>query len=449
MKKSVYFIVLVVAMLCSALPSKAQIDFNKTPTDDLGDYTNEFQTNFYEALKQKGIENYDRAIEYLQKCIALKPNEATLYFELGKNYSQLKNYPLAESSLKKALELKPGNVWVLDELYYTYIKQKEYDKAVNTIKELVKYQPKYKEDLANIYAQTKDFENALKVLDELDNEFGVTSEREKLRNRIYKATGKQDALLANLLERKKANPNDESIYLKLIYRYSESEDLDNAFKTAQELLKINPESQLVHLALYKFYLQKEDYKNAVNSMKIVVNSKTIDPTSKSKVLSDFVSFAALHPEYESDLLEVTSKVSTGKSNLDLGNYYYQKNDKEKALVYYKNAYKTNPQNFNLIKQIILLQIDFQQFEDALKFSDDAIEIYPAQPIFYLLNGVTLNALNRPKEAVDVLDIGIDYLIEDATMEKDFYLQLSQAYKALNNLEQSKTFQLKANKIKTK
>lgn len=445
MKKHTY-ILLLLAFLWSPFIVTAQIDFNKIPTDDLEDYSNEFQSYFYEALKQKGIENYDKAIEYLQKCINLNSKEATLYFELGKNYNQLKNFDLAIDALKQALELKPGNVWVLDELYYVYIQQKNYDEAVNTIKELVKYQPKYKEDLANIYAQTKDYDNALKVLDELDANFGVTREREALRNRIYKLTGNQKALIGNIEAKIKNKPQDESNYLKLIYRLSENNETEKAFKTAKELLQMKPDSKLVHLALYKFYLDKNETDNAVNSMKTVLSTDKIDPTSKTKVLSDFVKFVAKNPKYEADLLEATASVSTGKSNLDLGNYYYKKGDKLKALEYYKKAYTTENQNFSLIKQILLLQIETNQYEDALKLSDEGIEIYPAQPILYLLNGVTLNALNRPKEAIDTLDMGIDYIIEDAKMEKDFYLQLSQAHTALNNLDKAKAFKTKASKL---
>ena len=83
----------------------------------------------------------------------------------------------------------------------------------------------------------------------------------------------------------------------------------------------------------------------------------------------------------------------------------------------------------------------------MTLSDEAIEIYPAQPILYLLNGVALNGLNRFQEAVDTLEIGVDYLIEDTTMEKDFYIQLSEAFNGLNNLEKAKTFKDKANKLK--
>ena len=43
-------------------------------------------------------------------------------------------------------------------------------------------------------------------------------------------------------------------------------------------------------------------------------------------------------------------------------------------------------------------------------------------------------------------MGIDYIIEDAKMEKDFYLQLSQAHLALNNLDKAKAFKTKASKL---
>lgn len=434
-------LVLIPSMLC------AQVDFNKTPNDDLGNNENKFQEYFFEAIKQKGIENYEKAIEYVQKCIQINPEEASLYFELGKNHNKLGNYVLAANALKKALELKPGNLWILDELYFVYIQQKDYNSAVNTIKELVKYQPKYKEDLANIYVQIKDYDSALSILDELDKKFGITSEREQLRNSIYKITGQQDVLIDNLENKKTINPEDEANYLKLIYRYSENNQPEKAFETAQELLKINPTSQLVHLALYKFYIQKNQLDLAVESMKIVINGTKIDATSKSKVLNDFVRFVAQNPKYEDDLIEATSVISDSSSAIDLGNYYFKKGNKQKALDYYLEAYQNNNQDFTLIKQIILIQIDLSDYNKALTLSDEAIEIYPAQPILYLLNGVALNGLNRFQEAVDTLEIGVDYLIEDTTMEKDFYIQLSEAFNGLNNLEKAKTFKDKANKLK--
>jgi tetratricopeptide (TPR) repeat protein len=70
----------------------------QTEPEDIAMATDEYQDSFYESLKQKGIENYDKAIVSLEKCIKLKPNDAVAYFELGKNYLALKEYRNAQDA---------------------------------------------------------------------------------------------------------------------------------------------------------------------------------------------------------------------------------------------------------------------------------------------------------------------------------------------------------------
>ena len=80
-------------------------------TDDLGNVSDTFQEHFFEALKQKGIENYGRAVDALQKCLTINDKLPFIYFELGKNYNKLKNFGAAEDNLKKAISMQPDNVW--------------------------------------------------------------------------------------------------------------------------------------------------------------------------------------------------------------------------------------------------------------------------------------------------------------------------------------------------
>ena len=178
-----------------------------------------------------------------------------LYFELGKSYNKLKNFVAAEDAFKEAVEKDPDNEWFLDELYGFYVSQNEPDKAIKTVKQLVRFHPDYKEDLASLYVRTKKYDEALEIIDALDAEFGISVSRDIMRNRIYEATGRKKDQIKNLESRVEDNPEKESNYLALIFRYSENNDKEKAFETAKELLKINPNSQLVHLALYKFYLE--------------------------------------------------------------------------------------------------------------------------------------------------------------------------------------------------
>lgn len=446
MKMRAQILLVILGIIFIPKISYAQVDFNKTPDDDLGNVEDKFQEYFYEALKQKGIENYDRSIKALQKCIELDNSHAVIYFELGKNYIQLKNFGAAEDALKKAIAKAPDNEWYLDELYGVYYQLNDYDKALKTVKQLVKFHPDYKEDLASLYIRNKKYKAALKILDELDKAYGVSKSRDFMRNEIYNATGNDEDRIENLEERVANNPDNESNYLNLIYRYSELGNKDKAFKTAKELLKRKPNSHIVHLALYKFYLDDDQPKEAINSMKIVLTSPKIQPDAKTKVLNDFVAFVKANPEYESDLLEVTTLVSsdeTGKSNVELAQYYLETGNKEMALKHYEMALEKESDNFEVIKNTILLYIDGKQYQRVVDLASNALDIFPSQPIIYLANGVAFNHLNRPKDAIATLEMGIDYVIDNNQMEIDFYKQLSTSYRMINNITKSKTFAKKA------
>ena len=83
MKKTVS-ILLFWVLLCNSVVSLAQTEPESIVTEP-----DKFEDYFYESLKQKGIENYDKAITALEQCLKLKPNEATVFSEMGKNYLAL------------------------------------------------------------------------------------------------------------------------------------------------------------------------------------------------------------------------------------------------------------------------------------------------------------------------------------------------------------------------
>lgn len=448
--KQLHHIILFIGILFISISGYAQVNFDKKPDDDLGNVEDEFQDYFFEALKQKGIENYDRAVEALQKCLNLNSKLPVIYFELGKNYNKLKNFGAAEDNLKKAISMQPDNVWFLDELYDVYYQQDDIDNAIKTIKQLVKYHPDYKEDLAALYVREEKYKQALELLDELDTELGISETRDAMRNDIYSVTGNADDRIENLEQRIANNPNNEDNYLKLIYRYSQTGNRKKAYKTAKELLKVKPESKFVHLALYKFYLDDDKVEEAINSVKIVIASSEINADAKAKVLKDFVGFVSKNPEYEADLMDITTLADNSKdakTHTELGLYYLKAGDKVKALANFKEALKQDPKDFKLIKDVLLLQLDIEDFEAVVKDSETAIELYPAQPILYLVNGVANNLLKQHQAAIDNLEIGLDFLIDDPKMQIDFYSQLSLAYRGINNISKAETFAKKVEALK--
>jgi len=67
----------------------------------------DFQNFFFEALQQKAIGNFDKAITALENCQSIKNNDPSVEFEFAKNYFELDQYYEAEIYIKKALEKVP------------------------------------------------------------------------------------------------------------------------------------------------------------------------------------------------------------------------------------------------------------------------------------------------------------------------------------------------------
>jgi tetratricopeptide (TPR) repeat protein len=418
--------------------------------DDLGNVTDNFQEFFFEALKQKGIENYDRAIESLEKAAKEKPNEAVVYFEMGKNQYLLKKYAEAEANFKKVIQMAGEKPEVYQAMYDIYYDTSQYTEAIKTVKKLIPFDKDYKEDLANLYERTENYTEALKILEELDQELGTNDYRNQLRQQIYSKSEDTGTQITDLQKRIDKNPVNEQDFLNLIFLHSEEGNSLAAFEVAQNLLKIKPDSELVHLALYKFYLEEKQPEKALQSMKIVFSAEAIDQENKFKVLNDFLLFVNENPTYEDELEEMVSIFSTLQNDTkvyeQLGNYYLKKKMFAEALQYFELGVASNPGDLNLIKNTLLLQIDFKKFKEAESLSKSALDFFPSQPILYLLQGVANIGLNENKKAIMALETGLDYLIDDISMERDFYLQLSIAYQAEGNTAKAQQNAAKAENL---
>ena len=214
-------------------------------------------------------------------------------------------------------------------------------------------------------------------------------------------------------------------------------------------MKNQPDSELVHLALYKFYLEDGEVENALQSMEVVFSSNEIDKDSKYRVLGDFIGFANLNPGYEDRLEAIVgsfSEENSGQVYEQLGLYYLAKEQKDKALQFYEKGMAIDQDNYSLVKNTLLLQIEFKKYNEAARASTEALEIFPAQPLLYLVNGVANIELGNLDVAIESMETGIDYLIDDLKMEKDFYEQLSIAYSKKGNEAKAANFAKKASEI---
>jgi len=262
----------------------------------LEEYSDEFQENFFEGLKQKGIQNYDRAINYLLECKDLQPDNVAVTHELAKLYFLDKNYTESLVYAVDAVSKKPENYWYLYTLITSLKAQGNNLSSVE--KDIPMQHMMLRENLAKIYYGQENYDEALKLVQSLEPAKSVSILEQKIKDAIA-------------IKQK----NNTSV----------------SFTTTT----MENNNALTNLESYKVRIR--------------------------------------------GLLMMTSGNST------------------------------------------LLQV-----------SEDALENFPAQPYFYYANGYALNKNGKYRDAIEVLETALDYMVSDISLANKIYTELAMAYNAISN-----------------
>jgi len=277
------------------------------------DFTEEkelkFQQFFFTALSQKSIGNYQKAIENLESCNQIEPNNKSVFFEFSKNYLYLNNTLLAKEYINRAIIQDSKNIWMQKHLVKVFEKENNFFEAIKIQQKIIVLNPKENKNLVLLYLKNRDFKKALSFMKTLEKDNLLSSDLKKTKERLEKTN------------------------------YSEIQ--------------------------------------------------------KVKVSRDI----------------------------------YKRFETEKT--------------YTLLKQILLATKDNSVL--LLKYSKEGIALFPAQPFVYLINGSTLNVNREFKKALEILQNGIDFVIEDA-MEVLFYKEMALAYKGLNNKVEERRYMEKFRKL---
>ena len=422
---------------------------SQTEPDAIGLADDEFQNAFYEALLQKGIENYDKAITALEKCKKLQPENAVVYSEMGKNFLPQKKYNDAYDSFEKAAVIDPKNMWFWVGMYDVCYETKDYNQAIVMVNKLIEFKKEYKEDLVSLYMNTQQFDKALDLINQLNTTIGKTELRENYKRQILSVAKYQTSEKDNLIDQIKKYPKEEANYIALIFLYSESNQEEKALEVAKQLETEIPTSDWAQVSLFKFHLNNNDGTNAVVAMNKVFASRKIDDKIKHRMLNEFLIFVKDKPEFDKDLEKAISYFDNDKEvhvAKEIGKFYHNKKDWNHAISYYEMHLKNHSDDIETELLLLEAYTEMQLFDVVAKKTTDFIDSFPSQPKLYYFAGLAYNQLKNYKKAKEFLEMGMDYLVEDIALEINFNIQLGEASAGLGDVKKKESYFLKAEKL---
>jgi len=418
--------------------------------EDIALEENKTEDYFFEALTQRGIENYDKAIIALQKALEKEPKNPAFLFELGKNQLDAKNYIAAEMAFKSAIEIDAKQRWYWNGLYDIYYQTKAFDKAIGVVQKLVEFDPNMREDLVSLYMTTDQKEKALALLKEMEATAHLTKTMEfyklKLERSTEFAAPKKETLELGIKE----HPKYEQNYIDLINLYLSFNQEDKAFEVARALEKEIPSSEWAAVSLVKFYLNANDGTKASQAMFTVLQSTKMDFKIKHRVFNEFLIFTVNNPVY---FKEVDAAIPYFDSDTSLSvasevaKFFWKKKDLDKAAYYFEKAIQQKPdavESINYYLEVLQQKQDFQRLvRKAIEFS----ELFPTQSNYYYYAGWGCNQVKNYQKAKEYLENGLDFVVDDQPLEVLFYEQLIISCENLKDTTGKQRYSSKLKQIK--
>ncbi|MGX7667808.1 tetratricopeptide repeat protein [Flavobacterium pedocola] len=431
---------------CLCLPM--QVGAQDNP-DDIAMKSDAFETHFYESLKQKAIENYDKAITEIQQCLQLQPANPALYNELGKNFLSLKRYPEAESAFKKAIELNSKERWYWNGLYDVYYETKDYHNSIIVVQKLIEFDKKFQDDLASLYMYTQQYDKALFLIEEMERTVGISSTLELYKLQITNERRFKNPQKEQLEEAIRKNPKDEQNYIQLIYIYSESNQEEKAMEIAKKLETEIPDSDWAQVTLFKFHLNNRDGAKASQSMFRALKSRKIDNKIKHRILNEFLIFVNNTNAFYNELnaaIEYFSDSGEINVNKEIGIFFLNKKKTDVAIGYFQKSLKLYKDDVSTVEVLLQAYTDKGQFDQVSKTALEYIELFPTQAKLYYFAGLANNQQKNFSDALTFLKSGIDFVVDDPELEINFNIQLGEAYNGLGDKKNKETHFMKAEQL---
>jgi tetratricopeptide (TPR) repeat protein len=186
--------------------------------------------------------------------------------------------------------------------------------------------------------------------------------------------------------------------------YKNQQKFDRAIETQLKLVDINPK---YNEELIVLYIQNKQYDKAERRIAEMENQGIL--TRKIAELKQFIKNRRI------PLGNQNKKVETIPPADDVDGLNKQ---------FEENA------NYQVLLRLLELLLSSRDYDELNEKSTAGLELYPAQPKVYFYKGTALNFLGKYNDAIDVLTIGIDFVINNNLLKASLYDELENAYKGL-------------------
>lgn len=433
MLKFFSLILLIIVLACGKTKQVAQFNSKEN---------SRYIEMFHEGIRYKQKKQFHNAIHVFEACTELNQFDDAPYFLLSEVYLQTGQRERSIEALQKAIKLDSKNQWYKQELAVKYYEIANYEQAILAYKNLLKSNPENPDwliSLSECYFKTNQMSESYQTMEKLEQVIGSNPEIiiEKYRILFFQKKYNQGEKI--LLEGLKIFPDSPDLLAILVDYYFDNKQDSKALDLLKKLSDVDPNNGNAHFTLAQHYIHKNDLPNTFKELKLAFVSPDISIDNKTRMLMYFYDSQAKLDKNVIELGEILVKQypNEAKAHTLLGDLLMKDNNELLALASYKNAIELDPSKHTIFEQVLVMEYEFQQYESLYKDGLKAVELFPSYGKMYLLAGTAANQIKKHQEAIDLLIVGKDLIINNPVIKAEFLAQLGQAYFKLKKITEAK------------
>lgn len=413
-----------------------------------------FNNHFFEAQRYKQIGRAEEALQHFKACSKLDKENTTVIFEIGKLLLQTGQKSEAIGYLEQARLLDAENTWIARELVTAYQTSGNLADATTLLVQLCTIQPDkigLKYELAELYYQQKAYKACIDVLNEIETLIGINPEIISQKKDIYLLLNDADAAERELLKLVKSFPANNEYKGTLAHFYVVNKQTDKAILLYREMIADAPNDPRAHLDLANLFQRNNQFDSSYFHLKKAMASSDLEVDAKLKVLYSFLRSSAKDEGMKQMLgellkLSISANPQAPKLYAVQGDYYLAENNKLEARNSFARATRLGENDLQIWSSILLLDAELGMYDTLATDAERSVQLYPNQPMGYLMGGSAYLQIDKPMESINLLEAGLDFVIDNPELEEQFFTQLAAAFYVDKQFAKSDSYFEKALKI---
>ena len=409
---------------------------------------------FTEGEKYFILEDYAKALLYYQRTIEINPENPTVHYKIAEvlaRSNKQEDLLKASISIDQALRLDKTNKYFYILAASIYSSMARFDRAAEAYETMIKEIPgteEYLYELAAIYQYGNKQEEAIRVYTKAESVFGVNDVSSTQKIRLYLEAGKQKEAIAEGEKLMNAFPEEERYVMAFAQVLSQKNLNAVAIQYLEKYTKQTLDAGNAKMLLAGLYRDTNQESKArpillelFDDPSVEYGSKIIVLGAYSAELSQGKTRNAVDDDKENFALQLFEKLrknypQEASAHIVGGDLLLIGGKDREAQKEYIQAVESGEVNFEVWENLLYLDVKMEQFDQALKHSEEALETYPNQAMIHYFNGFANLRKRHFPEAIAAFEQCRKLAGTNQALTGDVYAMLGDAYNANKEFEKS-------------